>query len=465
MMSATRTPGAFEISMSLFNLRKWPVPAAALAAALSLCAAQTPQPPRPNILLLTIDTLRADRLATYGYERTTSPTLDALISRGVVFESARTVEPLTAPALCAMITSRFPHETGSTRNGLRMRPGLASLPKLLQDEGYLTGGIVANWTLRDKISGIGEHFDDYLEIIKHKRWFGLVSGEAHADQVTDVAIDWLERHDESEGDRPFMLWVHYVDPHAPYKRHKSFLDALGIEKRRNVSASDRYDTEIAYTDQQIARLLDRLQSLGMAENLLIAFTSDHGESLGEHDYWGHGRNLYEPTLRVPMAIVWPGKLEARRIVAPALNIDLAPTVARLLGLETPGDFRGFDWTGVFGGAAEPFDRATQHQAHRGAVLTGHDSDSKRLSGLLEVGVVMAGQKEIVRVKNDNRWRFDLRADPRELVNLAEPGSDLTGDLRSWLEFVDFGLRQSDQLPPEPLDEETVEQLRSLGYAD
>lgn len=111
------------------------------------------------------------------------------------------------------------------------------------------------------------------------------------------------------------------------------------------------------------------------------------------------------------------------------------------------------------------DRATRHQAHRGAVLSRHDSDVARRAGLLEVGVVLNGHKEILRVKSGNRWRFDLVHDPQEQVNLAEPKSDPTEGLRVWMEVVDSGLRQSDELPPQPLDEETIEQLRALGYAD
>jgi arylsulfatase A-like enzyme len=347
-----------------------------------------------------------------------------------------------------------------------MRAGLPSLPKLLQEDGYRTAAIVSNWTLRDKITGLAEHFDQYDTVFKHKRWLGLFSSEARASVVTEVALQRLEELAATSADRPFFLWVHYIDPHAPYKNHKALLEELGIEwKRGKLPASDRYDTEIAYTDRSIAKVLARLDALGLADDTLIAFTSDHGESLGEHTYWGHGRHLYEPTLHIPMALTWPGKIEPRSIDAPALNIDLAPTIAGLLGLAYPEAFRGYDWSPVFEGEEPPMDRATQHQAHRGAVFSRHDSDVARRSGLLEVGVVLNGHKEIVRVKSGHRWRFDLVGDPAELANLAEPKSDPTEGLRVWMEFVDSGLRQTDEIPPQPLDEETIEQLRALGYAD
>jgi arylsulfatase A-like enzyme len=422
-------------------------------------------PARPDVVILTIDTLRADRMSAYGYERPTSPHLDALMTSGVLFTEARTVEPLTGPGLCAMLTSTHPHENGATRNGLRMQEGLPSLPKLLRDEGYRTVAIVSNWTLRDKITGLGEHFDVYDEVLERKRWFGLVSSEAGADDVTRAALEHLDRL--ADGGDPFLLWVHYIDPHAPYEKHRAFLGRLGLgHGSGKPSKSDRYDSEIAYTDDSIADVLERMEELGLSDDALIAFTSDHGESLGEHSYWGHGRHLYEPTLHIPMALVWPGRIEPGTIAAPALNIDLAPTIVGLLGLTVPDSFRGFDWSGVLAGEADPpLDRTTHHQAHKGAVLSGHDSDRARRAGLLEVGCVQRGRKEILRVKGEKRWRFDLARDPGETDSAVDPRSDPSEELRAWREAVDAGLRSSDEVPPDELDDETMERLRALGYAD
>jgi len=439
-----------------------------LAGAVWLSAPGVPAqqaPARPNVLILTIDTLRVDRLSAYGYERPTSPRLDRVMRAGAIFTQARTVEPLTGPALCAMITSTYPHENGATRNGLRLRAGLDSLPKLLGTAGYRTAAVVSNWTLRDKLTGMGEHFDDYEEVLNHKRWFGLFSGEADGDQVTDRAIEWIEQRAAEEDNGPFLLWVHYVDPHAPYVKHKAYLERLGIPKSRGkLPPSDRYDTEIAFVDEQSGRFLDRFEELGFADGALTIFASDHGESFGEHDYVGHGRHLYEPGLRIPMSVSWPGRIEPREISAPASNIDLAPTIAGLLGIEFPETFRGFDWSAVLEGADPPADRATRHEAHRGAVLGRHDSDAARRAGLLEVGVVSGGVKDILR-KGSIRRRFDLTADPAELINLAEPQSDPTGDLRAWIERVDSGLQDADRSPAQELDDETIERLRALGYAD
>jgi arylsulfatase A-like enzyme len=417
---------------------------------------------RPNVLIVTVDTLRADRLSGYGYEKQTSPNIDRLLAQGAVFTQARTVEPLTGPAMCAVFTSRYPHENGATRNGLRMREGLSSLPTLLQAHGYRTGAIVSNWTLKNKLSGLGEHFEQYREIMKRRRWFGLFNPEAVAADVTASAIEWLEEHKRDHADRPFLLWVHYSEPHAPYRFHREYRARLGISQRKP-DASERYDTEIAKVDDSIGELLAALREAGLADTSLTVFSSDHGESLGEHDYWGHGRHLYEPTLHVPMSITWPDRLEPRTIDAVTTNLDLAPTIVGLLGLEVPPEFRGYDWTDVLQGAEAPTDRITRHQAHRGAVISRHDSELARRAGLLEVGVVRGSFKEVVRFGENGHWRFDLDRDPREILNLAQSEPTLT--LREWMEIVDTGLDRTDEAAPPPLDDETIEQLRALGYAD
>ena len=171
-------------------------------------------PEFPNVLLVTVDTLRADRLSGYGYSRNTSPHFDAMMDEGTRFTQARTVEPLTGPALCSLLTSRYPHEHGASRNGLRLRAGLPSLPKTLQAHGYRTSAFVGNWTLRDKLSGLAEHFEFYDEIVSRRRWFGLVKGEATAKDLNDAFADWIADHETRHSERPFFAWLHYVESAA-----------------------------------------------------------------------------------------------------------------------------------------------------------------------------------------------------------------------------------------------------------
>jgi arylsulfatase A-like enzyme len=418
----------------------------------------------PNVLLVTVDTLRADRLSSYGYSRQTSPNLDRLFARGVRFAQARTVEPLTTPALASLITSRYPHEHGSTRNGLRVRPRLPSLARALGQRGFKTAAFVGNWTLRDEISGLGEHFGTYRQIASRKRWV-VLKKEATADDLTTAALDWLEDLREDGGERPFLLWVHYVEPHAPYRAQGEFARAVGYGGRRDLTPGERYDTEIAFVDDAIGELLAGVGRLARGEETLVAFAGDHGESLGEHGYWGHGRHLYENNLRVPMGVVWEGKLQPAVVAEPASLLDLAPTVLGLIGYPALEQPRGFDWTPVLRGRARAPHRPGYFQAHRGAVQSAEDGRRARRRGLLEVALMVGERKEVLRLRGNERWLIDFMRDPGEQRNLADHRSPPSSDLLRWQRLVEQGLTSADQLPPPTLDRETVEQLRALGYTD
>jgi arylsulfatase A-like enzyme len=454
-----------------------------LASALPLIAAlpsSSPQPLRaqaqrlPNVLVVTIDTLRADHLSAYGYRRPTSPAIDRLLAGGVRFDQAHTVEPLTNPSLCSLWTSLYPHQHGATRNGLRLRPGLASLSGTLRRRGYRTTAMVGSWPLRNRSSGLGEHFADYREILTRKRWLGLFKGESTAEDLTDEALEWLTRQKRGQ---PFLLWVHYVEPHAPYRLHEEFLCSLGLKssaRHGEVAKSDRYDTEIAFADRHVGRLLAALdRDPALAADTLIVFLADHGESLGEHGNWGHGRDLFEPALRIPMGIAWPGKIvpgkSPRAISALATQLDLAPTVLGLIGLPIPPTFQGFDWSGVLLRGEPAPHRKTWHQAHRGAVLSRDEAHHARRSGLLEVAVLDGASKEILRVEhpeNPEVRTFDLATDPGEVhpgqgrkkARATKPSTDL----ERWLREVRAGLAASDDLPAD-VDPESIERLRALGY--
>ena len=256
----------------------------------------------PNILLISVDTLRADRMSSYGYERATTPNIDKLLARGVRFSDARTIEPLTAPALASMLTSLPPHEHGASRNGLRMRGKLVSFSKILGRRGYSTAAFVGNWTLQDRLTGLGEHFETYNAVLDRKRWLGMIKSEATAQDLNERALEWLGEHLEAKRRKPFLLWVHYVEPHGPYELHGSMLDQLGIDFGTEAEAADRYDTEVAWVDARIADLLDGVFERVSREETLVVFVADHGESLGDHGYWGHGRHLYDASLRIPMGV-------------------------------------------------------------------------------------------------------------------------------------------------------------------
>jgi choline-sulfatase len=414
----------------------------------------------PNVVILTIDTLRADHLSSYGYARPTTPNIDRLLASGVRFTDARTVEPLTNPALASMFTSLYPHEHGATRNGLRMRPGLPSVARALGRRGYESAAFVSNWPLKNRISGLGEHFDRYEEVFTRKRWLGLFKDEANAEDLTDAALAWLAR--QRQASRPFLLWVHYVEPHAPYRLHAEMVRPLGLARHGELSRIDRYDTEIAFADAQLGRLLAAFErDPELKANTLFVFAGDHGESLGEHGYWGHGRNLYEPTLKIPLGMAWAGRIRAGTTIgAPAQILDVAPTILGLAGLPSPAGFQGYDWTPVLQGAPPPRGRVLQFEAHKGAVLSSQEASNARRKGLLAVALMVDGRKQILA--GGALSIFDLANDPGEARPLASDAR-LAQRLHDWMDRVQKGLAASDRLGPTTVGAEDAEALRALGY--
>lgn len=416
------------------------------------------------VVILTVDALRADRLSSYGYPRPTSPAIDAVFDDGLRFEAARTSEPLTNPSMCSMVTGVEPQKHGATRNGLRMREGLESLPKILANEGWRTAAFVSNWTLKDNLSRLGEHFDDYVEVFTRRRWFGLLNSEATAEDVTDEVLEWVEAHTRSDAPEPIMIWAHFVEPHAPYRFHTEYADRLGITEK-DPKRSDRYDTEVAAVDAAIGRLISGLEGHYAPDRMIVVIAADHGESLGEHDYWGHGRYLYEPSLRVPLGIRWKGTVEQRVIDRQATLLDLGPTILELVGSDVPAEFEGISWASAARGRALPDERAICYQAHKGAVHGEHDNDRKRSKGLLSIGIVDGDRKEILRVKNNSHKLFDLAADGGELNNLVEENGPASDSLLECLGTISEGLGSLDRLSSKKLDDETIEQLRALGYIE
>jgi arylsulfatase A-like enzyme len=438
--------------------------ALALAMMASASAPVTAEEPAPHVLIITVDTLRADRLGSHGYARDTSPNIDALLAGGVRFSQARTVEPLTTPGLTSMITALYPHNHGATRNGMRMREGLPSLTKVLKRRGYSTGAFVGNWTLNDDISGMGEHFDHFETVLTRSRWL-FWAKEADAGDINSAALEWLESQRAEDPERRLFLWVHYVEPHGPYKSHPEFAAQLGLGSRAPSTRKERYDSEIAFVDARIGEFLKSVDEVLDGEERLTVFTSDHGESLGEHGYWGHGRHCYEAGLRIPLGLHWPGKIEPSVIDAPALNIDIPQTVLGLLGLPTLEGFEGLDWTPVLAGdEPPPTRRVGLFQSHRGAVH-GQDNERARQRGLLEVAVVIEGRKEILRIDSGLRRIFEVTGDPSEQQNLVTDDSSVSVELSSWLERVQAGLAHSDELPAPVLSTGEIERLRALGYID
>ncbi len=297
---------------------------------------------RPHVLLITVDTLRADHLASYGYHKRTSPAMDKLAEEGVRFDRAYAAIPMTGPSHFSMFTGRYPQEHGARINGVSLPDNTKwiTVPQVLRRFGYKSAAFVSAWPLVGRLTRLDRHFDHYDE--EMTRSYQLVHSMRWAEDVTRPAIRWLDEHKDEEN---IFLWVHYFDPHEPYNLRDEFADPEIVgeldSKRapRNAEVANRirrYDSEIGYADYHIGRLLAQLERHGLADNTLVVLVSDHGEGLGEHGFVGHGRWLYESTVRVPWIMRLPGTIPPGTVVTNNVStMDLAPT---LLDIAVP-EFR------------------------------------------------------------------------------------------------------------------------------
>jgi len=274
-----------------------------------------------NVVLITLDTTRADRLGAYGYEKAQTPNLDRLAREGILFADAVSPAPITLVAHASILTGLDPDRHGVRHNGqYRLDPSQVTLAEVLRENDYETAAFVSGFVL-DARYGLSQGFDRYddrTEPHPGQPFGGL--GERKAEATTDAALEWLGGRDES---RPFFLWVHYYDPHTEYKPPEAYASRF---------QTSPYDGEIAYMDSQIGRLVSELEKTG--NDLLVLVAGDHGESFGEHSEHGHSRFLYESTQRVPLFLWSPGSLLTPRVVdGTAVGlVDIFPTVLDLLGI-------------------------------------------------------------------------------------------------------------------------------------
>ncbi len=412
--------------------------------------------------MICVDTLRADHLTAYGCRRPLTPRMDALLTGGVVMETARTPVPLTTPAVASVLTSLHPHRHGSTRNGVPVYAGLTTLPGLLASQGYQTAAVISNWTLRDHLSNLGGSFQSYHEAFDRKRWRWLFKSEGSATLVNGTVFQWADGTRDPR--RPFFIWVHYIEPHAPYRFHGAYAERAGITGGGPANARQRYATEVAHVDARVGELLDGLQQRGLIEGNLVVLMSDHGENLGEHSVWGHGQVCFEESLRVPLGIVYPGVIPSGgHLRSQVTLLDLAPTILGLLGMKPPDSMQGRDLSDVCAGHRLLAEEPCYYQAQRGAVLRRKNVDKGRVRGPLEISRIHGNDKTTVRYDSAGEFfRYALKADPGESRNLARPGEPLPAPLAAWEQDVFDALARRHREDPE-LAEEDLEKLKALGY--
>src|SRR5262249_5702899 len=297
--------------------------------ALASCRAQ----PRPhalepghfrehNVLLITIDTLRADRLGAYGSTKGLTPTFDRL-AQGVRCTQAFSHAPMTLPAHASILTGLTPRRTGVHNNtSTRLADGIPTLATWLKRAGYRTGAFVGAFVL-DARFGLARDFDVYDDRMPHRDRTSFHVAERRAADVLSAAAGWIASPWPAASGHPFFAWVHLFDPHAPYDAPPEY---------RN--GRSPYHAEVAYTDAALGALLDRLRAEDALDRTLIVLTADHGESLGEHGEPTHGLFAYDSTIRIPLIVSGPG-IDATTIDASVAHADIAPTILDLVGATIP----------------------------------------------------------------------------------------------------------------------------------
>jgi len=390
-----------------------------------------------NLLLITLDTTRADRIGCYGNRDIQTPTLDRLASEGVMFSRGTAVAPTTLPTHTSILTGLYPVHHGARVNGIyRLDDGRQTLAETMRQNGYRTGAVISAFVL-DSQFGLAQGFDQYDDNLAdcdeppRKQY-----KERKAKSTTDRAIAWLR----GTAGNPFFYWVHYFDPHLPYEPPSPFAERY---------EQNRYDGEIAFVDAQLSRLIATLDELGLTERTLVVIVGDHGESLGQHAEWTHACLVYESTLRIPL-IFRCGRRLGGGVHLPhrVSQVDIVPTALSLLGLENPARTDGHDLT-------EPVapDRLVYFETLHALLCYGWAP---------LVGVYEERYKYIEAPRPE---LYDLSRDPFELRNLYDEQLETAKRLRGELPQLfgpDLALIEADQ-PNVNLNAADQEKLAALGY--
>jgi len=418
----------------------WALIAATTIAASGVSAATPSVPPvrRPNLLIITLDTTRADHLGCYGDAQARTPVLDQLARSGVLFEEAHSHVPLTLPSHAVLMTGDLPSTLNLRVNGLNLKAGAVTLAAILKGRGYWTGAVVSSVIL-DRARGLNQGFMHYDDRMTAGSRPGAPPEERPGGEVSDAALAAVK-----SVKAPFFLWVHYYDAHFPYRPPEPYAKAF---------QGRPYDGEIAYMDASIKRLLDGLRGQGRLDDTLVVVAGDHGESLMEHGERQHGVFLYECALRVPLILNWRGHLpEGRRIPDLCGLADVAPTVLSLMGIQPPAKTDGESLVPLLKGGSVPA-RSLYIESYHGFFTYGWAP----LRGIMT-----------------ERWKFIEAPEPElyewrrsEAGNLYRPEAPEVAEGRKALARypeADRGERAAmESLLKDPSNGETLRQLMSLGY--
>ena len=457
-----------------------------------------PSERRPDVYLITVDTLRADHLGAWGQSLPTSPRLDAFVDRGARFADATVQWPKTWPSMASLLTGAYPKTTGLRLEHQRLASEHHLLAEIFRENGYRTGAVVSNFNI-GRTFGFDQGFDVFVESWEEafkaeapgSRFMnraGRVKRYTNARIVTEQALRTIE---ELDGRGPLFVWVHYMDPHGPYRPPREYdhlfegafpeepvpaavIPTYQRHRLPETNAVDtdlggyrtRYAREIRYLDDELGRLLDRIeQPRAGRPPPIVAFTADHGESLHEHGYHlEHGRFPYQSTAHVPLAVVQEGRVPANRdFDVPVGVIDLTPTLVELAGLEASADFEGRSLVRLME-TGDP-EAAPKHVF----MEAGYEEETQL--------IIRSGRWKLIHVRASEDRRemsgaefelYDLESDPGELNDVSaehpEIVSSLSGRLAAWIGDEPSSLA-SEEVDLHELSPRDQEMLRALGYLE
>lgn len=470
--------------------------------------AASPPDGAPNVLLVTLDTSRADHFGVYGSKTCRTPHFDALARGGVLFREAFSQIPVTGPSHLTILSGLGPWTHGNLLNGIPIPPDIPTLPEILHQSGWRTGAFVSAYVLDGKL-GYSQGFEVYDDDFAWLQGWGqslpgrledMVVRHFNPDRVVerrggltvDKALSWLD-HIEGRPKRPFFMWVHLFDPHGPYAppppwdtayysgdprdpAHRSMAKVhhvapyllpylRGITDVNWVLA--QYAGEVSYADEQLGRLLQRLDDDGVAKNTLVVVLGDHGEDLGEHDVWfNHGDNLYDESVAVPLAIRMPGKLPAGRVVnSPVELTDITPTLLDLLQLKGLDSADGRSLVPLIEGEepSRPFARSLAFD--RPANLAARKSGKITKPTYLVASLRGPNSRYLLHDIDGRAEYYDLSTDPGELYDI-QPDAELAGMLRQQARaLMDALSSDAKARTTQEVDEEMKKKLQALGYME
>ncbi len=447
---------------------------------ISGCRKQQNETLRKNVLLITIDALRADHLGCYGYDRQTSPHIDKLASEGILFENALAQAPHTHSAMAAMMTGTYPVLHNSVNGSRLINPALATLAETLKANGYATKAVVQNYWLTEEI-GFARGFDEFNN---------------HEQPLTDADIEKsILRRLNKPGETPFFLWLHYLEPHAEYIPRMEYIKEfipdyegdyytvtlemttrtywrpdvkLAPETMRYIKAC--YDSEIRFCDESIGRILQRLEKSELSEHTLVVLTADHGEEFKDHGRMGHDHGLYQELLHIPLIVRAPGIMAAGKRIAEAVEaIDIMPTVLSFCGCDIPELTQGENLLPLIQGKRDEKPGAAVSQRY-------FFSLNSHLVSLFHPPWKLIAQINDIDVNDFHNWKlapprlgvnlFNIRNDPGETENLAAQNTELVMRL---IQMLQSWYRKNrppyfrERLNQEKISDDLKRNLEALGY--